>query len=202
MRCLALLLSALVTVAAPPALAQDASSPAPDAASSPAPDAASSPASARPTGPWLHVRVQDGQGKESANVNVPVALVSLVLQMGDVQVHVDRELAKRQLSLSNLRQTWVSLRGAGDTDLVVTEDADETVRVGLEGGNLRVHVSDRATGALRTDASIPGRVVDALLGSDGERVDVGAAIRRLAEEGAGDLLVGRDGSQEWRVWID
>ena len=193
----ALLLSALLTLLAPVALAQDARPAAPntkDDAGQAAPDSQ--------RGPWIHVRVTDGQGEESANVNLPVALIALVLKMGDVQAQLDRGLAQRDLSLVDLRQTWGGLTDAGDADIVVTEDADETVRVRVENGSLHVRVTDRATGALRTEASMPGRVVDALLGGDGERLDISGAIRRLAEKGAGDVVVARDGATSLRVWLD
>ena len=53
----------------------------------------------------------------------------------------------------------------------------------------------------KVEVDVPTGVVEALLGSDSEMLDVAAAIKQLAAR-RGDIVRVNDGKSKVRIWID
>jgi hypothetical protein len=49
---------------------------------------------------------------------------------------------------------------------------------------------------------IPGAVVDALLSSPGEQLNLGAALKALARHGEGEIVTVTGDGETVRIWID
>ena len=153
---------------------------------------------------WLHVRVDETDGAK-VKVNVPISMVEKAMAMipekhlRDGRIHLDE--CCDDLSLAEMREMWAELQNSPDMTFVTVEEADETVRVWKEGGYLKVHVSDQG-GKEEVDVQVPLAVVDALLSGEGDELNIEAAVRRLADEGEGELVTVRGDDEQVRVWVD
>jgi len=159
--------------------------------------------------PWLHVEVteEDDDGAK-VSVNVPVSLIDIALkavkdedlQGGRVRIHRHRG----DVELEDLRRMWAELKKAGDAEFITVEKEDESVRVERKGQRVLMHVAERYKGELKEKVrvDVPIAVVDALLGGDGESLDLTAAVRELSKVNSGEFIRVDDGKSHVRVWID
>jgi hypothetical protein len=166
---------------------------------------AARPASAQAAKPWIHVQVQEAKGS-NVNVNLPLSLVQIALKAAPDPVigadHIHIGTHGKELSVADFRKMWAELKAAGDADLVTVEGGDEgeTVTVKRQGDLVLVRVENPAKNEhVRVD--VPVSLVDAFLATDGDKVDLDAALRELAKR-RGDIVTVKDGSDSVRIWID
>jgi hypothetical protein len=153
---------------------------------------------------WLHVHVDEGEDGATVKVNLPISFVEKALtmvptdEMRDGRIVIDDE----EITVAELRELWTSLRdSAGDAVLVETHDDDERVIVRRQGGYMLVEVEEDGQDA-KVNVRIPERVIEAMLATGGEELDLAAGLRALADEGEGELVAVNDGGDHVRVWID
>lgn len=151
---------------------------------------------------WVHVRVDEADGAKIA-LNLPISLVEVA-----VESRLGKEFDAEKLrldgrggvSLAELRAMWRELRDAGDVDLVEVRDGDEHVRIYRRGQTVHVRVDEGDVQKVRVD--LPASIVDALLGSDGEGLDLAAAARELARAGSQEVVRIDDEGTTVRIWVD
>jgi len=151
---------------------------------------------------WLHVRVEEfGRGAETVSVNIPLSMVKAVLpvidpddlDIGSIDFHHDK------IDGIDLRELLAALQDAPDANFVTVRSEDENIRVAKEDGFLIVDADDRDE---KVRVRMPLGVVEALLGGDGDRLDLMAALDRLAEFDGGDLVTVESDDESIRIWID
>ena len=150
--------------------------------------------------PWIHVEIA-GQAGENANINLPVAALEAVLSMAPDTIITDGQVRVGEaqgVSVSSLREMWQQLRSAGDTEFITLEEADQTVRVARVGDQIEVRV-DGSDGTVRLD--LPVAVVDALFSSEGDNLNIAAAIGELKNL-RGNIITVSEENRQIRVWID
>lgn len=150
---------------------------------------------------WLHVRVEE-PGETRVSVNLPLALVEVGLDIADRHVMQDEEFhwgRDGKVTVADLRQMWAELEAVGDADFVEIEDGDTRVHISRRGDRVLIRTDEGDRSRVRME--MPSVVVDALLGTDGERLNLRAAIRELARTGHQDILEVQDGDTRVRVWI-
>lgn len=151
---------------------------------------------------WVHVRVDEADGAKVA-LNLPISLVEVAVESrlgkewGPDKLRLDR---RGGISLEELRAMWRELRNAGDVDLVEVRDGDEHVRIYRRGETVHVRVDEGDVQKVRVD--LPASIVDALLGSDGEGLDLAAAARELARAGSQEVVRIDDEGTTVRIWVD
>jgi hypothetical protein len=160
---------------------------------------------------WLHIRVEEGaNGEETVNVNVPLSVVEAMLP--SISVHElergrialdDVDLDELELDGLDLREVVLAFRDGPDTDFVRIKDRDESVRVAKEGDYLIVLVEedgryDRETVSIR----LPFPVLEALIGADGETLDLVAGLAALREFEGEELVRVETDDELVRIWID
>ena len=155
--------------------------------------------------PWIHVSV-DGHGPdaETVRVNVPLRLVTSVLPMVE-----DEALRNGRLHLDHHDMDGIDLpgllrelRNAPEAEFVTVRNADESVRVAKEGDRFVIRVEEHGERPENVRVTVPLQVLDALLeGSDGEELDLIAALKALGEFD-GDLVTVEGSDQTVRIWID
>lgn len=166
-------------------------------------------------GKWLHVRVDESSANgEKVTVNVPLALVEALVPLIDADdVHGGKlRLSGRDLSAAELRAVHKALSASPDGEYVTVAGPDDNVRVAKNDGYLLVNVDSAAgdsdggegdgDGAEHIEARIPMDVVEALLSSGTEELDIMAAIRALAEHGETELVAVSEDDGTVRVWVD
>jgi hypothetical protein len=158
---------------------------------------------------WIHVHVDEqGDSPAKVRVNLPVTLIETALGMvEDEHLRSGKVvLDQHELTVAELRALWNQVKAAPDATFVEVEEADESVKVSKRGAYLLVHVDDRAQaegdGPGKVDVKIPHAVVEALLSGEGEDLDVGAALRALADHGEGELVTVDDRDAKVRIWVD
>jgi hypothetical protein len=150
---------------------------------------------------WLHVRVEE-PGETRVSVNLPLALVDIGLDIADRHVMKDQELQwghDGKVTMTDLRRMWAELEAVGDADFVEVQDGDTRVNISQRGDRVLIRVDEGDQSRVRME--MPSEVVQALLGSEGERLNLRAAVRELARSGRQDILEVRDGETTVRVWI-
>ncbi len=149
---------------------------------------------------WLHVRVQGDHG-ETVKINVPLSMARAMLSMIQTdEFHGGRiSLDHADLGEIDLRQMLTALRDAPDAEYVTVRDGDESVRVAKEGDFLLVN-AEEDDGRIRV--RVPMEVVEALVSSGSNELDLAAALDALAKYTDGDLVTIEGDDESVRVWID
>lgn len=166
--------------------------------------AAASPAAAAPD-LWLHVEVNE-TGGENANikVNLPVSLIESMLPMieGASEIEDGRiVIDDSEVSVDDLRGVLASFVDSPNTTFAEVETDTERIVFFKDGAYLRVETDASADGT-EIRARFPVTVLEALVSGTGNELDVAAALRALADHGAGELVTVRDRDATVRVWID
>ncbi len=164
------------------------------------------PVPAPETEKWLHVRVEQTQPKnELVRVNVPLSLAEKVLPaihnhgLHNGKVTVDRA----RMEGVDLRAVLDAVKNARDGEFVTIQSTENDVRVAKEAGYLLVHVREnRKATKPQVEVRVPMTVVDALLSSGNNELDLVAAIRALAAHGDTELVRVKDERSTVRVWVD
>jgi len=156
---------------------------------------------------WLHVKV-DEDGGAKVSVNLPISMLEKALEMipeeefghGNFNNGM-LEFDDWHMSAGDMRELWLEVKDGPDMTFVTVEDHGESVRVWKESGYLYVNVREDDDGDT-VDVRVPFAVVDALLSGEDGQLDIGAAMRALAEEGEGELVAVSSDDEQVRVWVD
>ena len=152
----------------------------------------------------------DDHGREEAgfdlNINLPLSAVEPLVNLVPHRVLSDGQLglAGREvpININAMRDLWRAIAAVGDTEFLTVDAGDETVRIARAGDEIRVQVEERDDDGVETvDIRLPVVVVDALLSGNGETLNVGAAVERLADL-RGDIVRVTGADHQVRVWID
>ena len=140
------------------------------------------------------------------NLNLPLSAVEALVNLIPHRVLSDGQLAVAgrdvPVNISALRDFWRAIAAVGDTEFLTVDAGDETVRIARTGDEIRVQMEESDEDGVETvDIRLPVVVVDALLSGNGETLNVGAAVERLADLRGDIVRVTRDDLQV-RVWID
>jgi len=173
---------------------------------------------------WIHVRVESkDDGGETVRVNVPVEMAVKVLPAiqnehlrgGKVRI------CDRHLNDVDLRAMLDAVRSSKDGEYVTVQGAENDVRIAKNGGYLYIHVTEKshaaqadqdsgskkmhakpASGESKVEVKVPMKVVDALLSSGKDELDLVAALHALSSSGETELVRVKDEENTVRVWID
>lgn len=162
--------------------------------------------------PWLHVRVEEARKSSKVHVNLPLTVVEAALRSMPEMIEEHGRLHigdHHRLKLADLRKVWKELAAVGDAELVSVDSDDENVKVMRKGDLLQVFVDNkprtdkegRERGGERVRVEVPVSLVDALLSSEGDEVNIEAAVAELRKR-RGDIVQVQDDDSHVRVWID
>lgn len=151
---------------------------------------------------WIHIRVDEEDGAK-VRVNLPASLAAIAGDMAGKQIAEEGDLefgAEGEVSLDDIRRMWRELQDAGDADFVEVQEENERVRVYRRGD--RVHIDVDEDGEQKVRVRMPAALVDAILGTEGDELNVTAAMEKLARSSHGELVQVQDGKTSVRIWID
>jgi hypothetical protein len=154
---------------------------------------------------WLHVRVEDnGADEERISVNIPLSLVESMLPLIEIdEFHKGKFDLDGELEGIDLRELAAALRDAPDAEFVKVESKNEQVHVSKEGDFIIVRAEDRGGRSNETvRVRMPLSVIDALMGEDGDELDLVAAVRELSRYDDDALVDVVSDDSSVRVWID
>ncbi len=155
---------------------------------------------------WLHVRVESVDGKgELVRVNMPLSLAEKLLpavrneRLRDGKITINESTMKGV----DLRAVLEAVRTTRDGEFVTVQSNDGDVRVAKKEGylyvNARENKKDKNT---RVEVKVPMTVVDALLSSGTNELELVAAVRALSKHGDSELVMVKDNKNTVRVWLD
>jgi hypothetical protein len=150
---------------------------------------------------WFHVRVEE-PGETRVSLNLPLALVEIGLDIADRHVMQDQEFhwnRDGKVTVADLRRMWAELEAVGDANFVEIDDGDTRVHISRRGDRVLIRADE--SGRSRVRMEMPSVVVQALLGTEGERLNLRDAVRELARSGRQDILEVQDGETTVRIWI-
>lgn len=158
---------------------------------------------------WIHVHVDEENGAGArVTLNLPIGLVEAALPMVNSENFRGGKGARIRVNgedfdCRHLRSLWAALREAQDAPYAIVEEHDQTVRVEKSGGFMLIGVTPKTKHGDRVSMRVPLPVVDALLSGSDDEIDLGAALRALADSGAsGELVAVDDDKTTVRIWID
>lgn len=158
---------------------------------------------------WLHVKVDEGrEGGSKVRVNVPISVVRKALAaVPDKEMRNGKIVLKdEEITVAELREMWAAVQDSPDATFVTVDGPEENVRVAKDGRYLVVRTDERGNRrdgwGSQVDVRVPVTVVEALLSSGGEELDLVAAIEALARHGEGELVTVTDDQDTVRVWVD
>ena len=153
-------------------------------------------------------RDDDGQegGDLNVNINVPLSAVEPLLGLVPHRILSDGRLTvagrDMPIDMGAVRGLWRVIADSGDAEFITVDSEDATVRVSRAGEWMLVKVEEcDEDGGETVDVRFPVAVVDALFSGDGDTLDIGAAVERLADM-RGDIVHVRGDDHQVRVWID
>ena len=162
------------------------------------------PVRAQVAAPWIHIQVEEPQNASKVNVNLPLSVVQVALELAPEKVISEGKFQipdnDHELSVADMRRVWNELGAAGDAELITVEEKDETVRVSREGNLVKVKV-EAAAKKENVHIEIPVAVVDALFSAEGDKLNVAAALKEL-QSLRGDIVRVNDEDSVVRIWID
>jgi hypothetical protein len=153
--------------------------------------------------PWLHVRVDDpGADGAHVRVNLPLALVEAVVAIlpRDAGGEARIVIGDGEMTVAELRRQWREL-GRRGRPLEVRDD-EQLTRLQRRGDRLVIETRDLDRPGERTRVQISSAVVEALLSGHGERLDLAAAVRALADAGSGTVLALTEDGGRVEIWVD
>jgi hypothetical protein len=163
-------------------------------------------AQAAQTERWLHVRVDNQVAKgEMVRVNLPLSLAEKVLPaINKDRLHNGRiTIHEADMNGVNLRALLDALRTTRDGEFVTVQGTSGDVRVVKQAGYLLVDVrGNKDATSRRVEIRMPLTVVDALLSSGGNELDLVAALRALGAQGDTELVSVKDEKSTVRIWLD
>lgn len=156
---------------------------------------------------WLHIKVDNtGDKTDRVRVNVPLDLIEKILpainkdhlQAGHIR------LGEAKLNDIDLRTVLEAVKTSKDNEFVTVDSDKEKVRVAKQNGYLLIKVTEtrQTKKENRVDISIPFSVVDALLSTGKNELDLVGAVRALAAHGDTVLVTVSDGTSNVRIWVD
>lgn len=157
---------------------------------------------------WLHVRVEEPGKNTKVHVNLPLPMVEAALKAapetlsshGEIHLGGHRGHRGHRLTVSELRKMWQDLRSAGDMEMVTVEEEDGRVTVARRGDIVEIRVNEsRRDETVHVD--LPVAMVDALLASPGDELNVRAGLDELRKM-RGDIVRVKDRDTSVRIWID
>ena len=155
-------------------------------------------------GLWMHINVR-GTENENVSINLPISMIEKMANLipadtkGDSRIRINDE----DITVAELRAIWRDLRKQPDATFITVDETDSKVRVAKRGGYLIVRAHDQKEGRNeQVEMKIPGTVVDALLSSPGEQLNMAAALQALARHGAGELVTVTGEGETVRIWVD
>ena len=156
---------------------------------------------------WVHVRVEQPGEAENVKMNVPLSLVEAMIPLiEDEDLKAGKiRLSGREITTEQLRAIHDALDQAPDGEYITVDSPDELVRVAKSGGYLLVNVDREATEeekAEHVEARVPMPVVEALLSTETEELDLLAAVHALAKYGDSQLVSVISDDATVRVWVD
>jgi hypothetical protein len=155
---------------------------------------------------WLHVRVTNpNSNDETVRVNVPLELAEKVLPT----INKDR-LHNGKVKFNEIDCHGIdvhalldAVRNSSDGEFVTVQDKESDVRVAKRNGYLFVNVSEKGhPKKSQVEVKIPMKVVDALLSSGKDELDLVAGLRALSAQGDTELVSVKEEDNTVRVWLD
>ncbi|MCI0623343.1 MAG: hypothetical protein L0387_17065 [Acidobacteria bacterium] len=163
----------------------------------------SSPVAAQKKEPWFHLEVKENKTEpEYVKVNLPLGMVDVALNaVKDKKFNKGRfKLHSDEIAVADMKKIWNELKKTGNAEFVTVEKKNETVRVAKDGNYVVVKVTENKKP--KVDLRVPVGVVDALLASPGDELDIKAALLAMQRQNAGEILTVNDNDKQVRVWID
>jgi hypothetical protein len=163
-------------------------------------------AQAAQTERWLHVRVDNQVAKgEMVRINLPLSLAEKVLPaINKDRLHNGRITVRgADVNGIDLRALLDAVRTTRDGEFVSVQGTSGDVRVVKQAGYLLVHVRGNTDATnKRVEIRMPLTVVDALLSSGSNELDLVAALRALGAQGDTELVSVKDEKSTVRIWLD
>jgi hypothetical protein len=174
---------------------------------------------------WIHVRVESkDDGGQTVRVNVPVEMAVKVLPaIQNQHLHDGKiQICDHHLNDVDLRAMLDAVRSSKDGEYVTVQGAGDDVRIAKSAGYLYIHVVEKNRAAQsdedaegkkmhgkaaspkesKVEVKVPMKVVDALLSSGKDELDLVAALHALSSSGETELVRVKDDENTVRVWID
>jgi len=156
---------------------------------------------------WIHVRVDSKTGdEEKVRVNVPLSFAAKILPTIQADcLRNGKVRIKHDMDDIDLHALMDAIRSSGDSEFVTVESKHEHVRVAKQGAYMLIKVRDEGGGrdrAEKVDVKMPLSVVEALLSSGKDELDIGAAVRALRAHGDTELVTVTDNDETVHIWVD
>ncbi|MEW5977788.1 MAG: hypothetical protein AB1898_18495 [Acidobacteriota bacterium] len=155
--------------------------------------------------PWMHLEVKEhGTDPTTVKVNLPLPMVEVALNaVKDKDLQRGRiKIPSKDISVADLRRLWEELRKAGNAEFVTVEKKDESVRIAKQDNLVIIKVSGPDKTKPKVDIKVPVAVVDALLDTPGDELNVKGALLAMQKQGTGEILSVNDEKSQVRIWID
>ncbi len=155
---------------------------------------------------WLHVRVDNQEAKgEMVRINVPLSMAEKVLPaIHNHKLHNGRvSVSQAHVNGVDLRALLDAVRSSRDGEFVTMQGTTGEVRVVKQAGYLMVHVREnKEASKKRVEIRVPLAVVDALISSGSNELDLVAALRALGAHDDTELVSIKDDKSTVRIWLD
>ena len=157
------------------------------------------------TEPWVHVAMSGDSG-ETLNLNLPLAAIEAAIALAPEAIVRDGQVqlgGAAELPIAAIRGMWQELIDVGDVEFVTIQAGGNDLRIAREGEIILITVNESGDETAETDVriEIPVPVVDALLSSQGDTLNIRAAVQELSTLRGEMVRVVAD-DNNIPIWID
>ena len=156
--------------------------------------------SAQQIQPWLHIQIE-GQEDENSEINLPIALLEVMLSMTPEQVVSDGQVKigkEHSISIKLLREMWQKTLNANNSEIITFKEINRVVSITKSDELIEIRI-DETDGTVQ--ASFPVVIIDALLSGKSDNLAIAPAITALKNL-RGDIIYISENNRKIRVWID
>jgi hypothetical protein len=150
--------------------------------------------------PWLHIQIED-QEDENSEINLPIALLEVMLSMRPEQVVSDGQIKigkEHSISIRLLREMWQKTLNANNAETITSQEINRVVTITKSNELIEIWIEE-TDGTVQ--ASFPTVLINALLSGESENLAIAPAIAALKNL-RGDIINIRENNRKIRVWID
>ncbi|HNU01831.1 MAG TPA: hypothetical protein PKM55_14180 [Acidobacteriota bacterium] len=155
---------------------------------------------------WVNVHVVEADDDTQVDIRVPLSLLIVAvdcvksdqLQNGKLKLEFDDTQV-------DFKKLWAELRKHDNTDFVKVSSKEENVLVSRKGDLFIVQVfkkDEPEQGAPHVLVKLPVALMDSLMTTEGNEIDLKAFLTQLGNTTTGDLITVQEKDASVRIWID
>jgi hypothetical protein len=155
---------------------------------------------------WVNIHVTEARDNTNVDVRVPLSLLVVAVDcVKSDQLNGGKLKLEFKDTNIDFKKLWTELRKYDNNDFVKVDSDKEKVLVSRKGDLFIVQVFEKdqpEQGAPHVLVKLPVALMDSLMTTEGDEIDLKAFLTQLGNVSTGDLITVQEKDTSVRIWID